>query len=479
MNLDFREKVGWALCRVWCGRLAGFIIYFYLTRLLTPEEIGLFSTAFAIFAISEALVDQGLMQAVVQRRVITVDDLSTALLFNLSAAFAISTALWLGSAFLERSLMVPGLARVISVGSIVLMFSSAGLSQEAVARREFRFRLLALRTVGSTVISGVVGIALAVSGYGVWALVAQMIVAAAITTVTLWLAPGRHAIGPPRLSSGRSLLRFGRHITGARLIELGNVRGTELLIASSMGAASLGLYAVGTKLYYIFLQLIGSALVDVAEVHFAKVSGTPSRLREAFIDTVGNVAIISTPVWIILSACAPDICLLAFGNKWTGSAMVQVPFALLGTLQVLQLFEAAAFSAAGCPGRAVKIAAYRAIFAFVAVWLSSSAGLNVVALAYSASQIVLLPMNLRLLEQVLGIRPLQWVEQVAAPFSAGLCAWSLVVASHEILSLFSLPPLARLIVQAMLGSAVYLILLMFLARTRMNSLLSQMVKPYR
>jgi hypothetical protein len=159
--------------------------------------------------------------------------------------------------------------------------------------------------------------------------------------------------------------------------------------------------------------------------------------------------------------------------------MVQVPFALLGTLQVLQLFEAAAFSAAGCPGRSVKIAAYRAISAFVAVWLASGAGLSIVALAYSASQIVLLPLNLRLLQQVLGIQPLQWVEQVAAPFSAGLCAWSLVVASYEIFSLSSLPPLARLIVQATLGSAVYLILLMFLARARMNSLLSQMVKPYR
>jgi O-antigen/teichoic acid export membrane protein len=470
MNPSILSSIAWSLCRTWGGRLAGFVIYFQLVRVLTPTEMGLFSAAFAVFVFLEVFVDQGMMQAVVQRATVTPAQLNAVLLLNMLAAGLLAAGLWLAAADVEALLGIPGLAAVLQVGCLTLLFSSAGFAQEAMARRAFQFRRLALRTLISTVAGGAVGVYMAATGHGVWALVTQMLLSAALNTAILWHRPAWNPAVRPDFHGAGGLARFGAQVTGMRLIEFGGTRGVELLVAGLLGAGALGMYAVGTKIHYISVQLLGLALTDVAHSGFARLAGDAARLRAAYLSAIGAVALIATPVWVILCAAAPEIAVIAFGPRWAECAQVLAPFAALGALQVVQKFDTAAMNAMGCPGLSLLVSAVRAPLALSAVWAFHGQGLQAVALAFVVSQLLVTPLNLWLLRRTLAVRWSDWLLRLWRPLLAGCVAGAAMHFCRSIDAIHTRLPLARFLVLGALGAAAYLLVVALVARGQLHGL---------
>lgn len=456
--------------RTWGGRLAGFVIYFQLVRVLTPDEMGLFSAAFAIFLFLEILADQGMVQAVVQRPQISASQLNGVLLLHLLAGLLLAAGLWLAAPLVEQAIGIAHLAPVLQVGCLTLLFSCAGFAQEAWARREFRFRRLATRTLVSTVIGGAIGVWMAAKGHGVWALVAQMLISSALNTAALWVRPGWNPLVRPDFTGVGQLARFGIQVTGMRLVEFGATRGIELLIALLLGAGALGVYAVGTKLHYIFMQLLGLALSDVAQSGYARLGADSARLRAAYLSTLNAVALAATPVWIVLSGAAPEIVAIAFGARWAECASVLAPLALLGALQVLQKFDTAALNAAGRPGHASMLSVARAAGGLLAVWAAHGHGLAMVALAFATSQMLVTPLNLWLLHRCLQVTWRDWLGRICYPLLAGTTGWTAMFLARDLPAVVALPPLARLLLLSALGSGTYVAVLGIFGRHQLHGL---------
>ena len=145
------HSIFWNLLRTWGGRLAGFVIYFQLARLLSPSDMGVFAACFAVIALLELLVDQGLVHAVVQRKELGAGLLNAVFLTNLGLAALMIAVSVLFAPRIESLMSTPGLGSVVMVSSIALIFSALGMCQEALARRAMDFKLLASRTLISTV----------------------------------------------------------------------------------------------------------------------------------------------------------------------------------------------------------------------------------------------------------------------------------------------------------------------------------------
>lgn len=470
MNPPILSSVVWSLLRTWGGRLAGFVIYFQLVRVLTPEEMGLFSAAFALFVFLEILADMGMVQAVVQRPSVSPAQLNAVLLLNLLAAVLLAGVLSIAAPRIETLIGIPGLAEILRVGCLTLLFASAGFAQEAMARRQFQFRRLAMRTLLSTVIGGVAGVWMAAVGYGVWALVTQMLLSAALNAVALWLRPAWPLRILPDFAGAGQLARFGVQVTGMRLVEYGGTRGIELLIAVLLGPHALGVYAVGTKLHYIFVQLLGLALSDVAQSGYARLAGDVDRLRAAYLSSVGAVALAATPAWVVLSAAAPEVTLVAFGPHWSACAQVLGPFAMLGALQVLQKFDTAALNALGRPHLTLALSMVRAVCALLAVWLAHDRGLAAVAVAYVASQLLVTPLNLWLLHRCLQVGWRDWAGRLWRPVVAGGGASITMALAGNAAAIGATHPFTRLLVLAAVGSASYLVVLVLVGRQQLCGL---------
>lgn len=470
MNPPILSSLAWSLVRTWGGRLAGFAIYFQLVRVLAPEDMGLFSAAFAVFVFLEIFADLGMVQAVVQRPQVTPAQLNAVLLLNMLAAVLLTAVLWSAAPLVETLVGIPRLGAVLQVGCLTLLFSSAGFAQEAMARRRFEFRRLAMRTLFSTIVGGAVGVWLAATGHGVWALVVQLLVSSALNAGALWLRPAWSLRVRPDFRGVGQLACFGTHVTGMRLVEYAGTRGVELLIAMLLGPHALGIYAVGTKIHYIFMQLLGLALSDVAQSGYARLAADLDRLRAAYLSSVSAAAMAATPAWVVLSAAAPEIALIAFGPRWTACAQVLGPVALLGALQVLQKFDTAVLNALGRPGLTLMLSAARSLGALLAVWLAHDRGLAAVAMAFVASQLLVAPVNLWLLHRHLKAAWRGWIGCTWLPLFGGCLAWIAMSLARDADAVAHATALVRLLMLASIGGATYLVALAALGRRQLYGL---------
>ncbi len=464
------RALAWSLVRTWGGRLIGFFIYFQLARLLTPADIGLFAAGFAMLVLMELLVDQGMMHAVVQRPALSDGLLNAMFATNLTLALGLAALLALTGPSIERWMQAPGLATVVLVSSAAVVFTALGLCQEALARRALDFQALALRTLISTAISGVVAVALAFNDYGVWALVVQFVLATCINTLTLWVRPRWRPTLTLDLAGLGQLLRFGWNVLATRLVGYAGTRGLDLMVGVLLGPAALGLFSVGSKLQFISLQLLGTALVDVAYPAFSRLQADRQGLCRAHLMAVQSVSLVSMPLWALLYLCAPEAIEVAFGPRWFGAVPVLQAMALIGALQVLNQFDSAALNACGQPQRSFQLSLLRSLAALAAVGLAHQQPLAVLCWAIAASQCAVMPVYLLAVHQTVGTSARAWLVALAPSWTGTLLMGLLVDVLRQWTLLVSSATLLRLLVLAVAGVLTYTVFLSLFARTELRRL---------
>jgi O-antigen/teichoic acid export membrane protein len=164
-----------------------FIIGIILARILMPSDYGLIGMLAIFFAVSQIAVDSGFTNALIQKKDRTESDFSTIFYFNLIVSFLIYFILFFTAPLIAKFYDTPELILLTRVLSLNILFGSLAIVQQARLRITLDFRTPAIITLMSVVISGSIGVVLAYSGYGVWALVVQSLIGTLIKTVLLFL----------------------------------------------------------------------------------------------------------------------------------------------------------------------------------------------------------------------------------------------------------------------------------------------------
>ncbi len=219
------------------------IVFIVVARVLPPSQLGLFATAATVIAVAELVAENGLGEAVVQAPELDDRLLSAALIVNVILAMVVAGALLAIGPWLETALEASGLEAILSVVVLVILFNAFSYVPQAYLRRRFEFRWLAFRALVATVVSGGVGITMALTGFGVWSLVAQALLAAFLNLVLVWRAKPwhLHLVNP---LAAAPLFKVSGHIFGSKLVDFVANRGIELAIAAGAGPAALALWVM-------------------------------------------------------------------------------------------------------------------------------------------------------------------------------------------------------------------------------------------
>ncbi len=232
-----------------------------------------------------------------------------------------------------------GLTAVLRVLSLFFIFAALDSTQSALLAREMKFRVQAVRRLGASVASGAAAVTLALSGAGVWALVAQTLVYEGLTVALLWsLVTWR----PNRRFSRRAfgeLVHFGSRLTGIRLLTNIGEYADNLLIGIVIGAVALGYYVVGFRVVVVINTLISIALTQVVLSTFSRIKHDGELLNAAFYRSTRLAAGLSLPIYAGLALLAHPITVLLFGDRWAPSAPVMQALALAGFVQGQLIFS--------------------------------------------------------------------------------------------------------------------------------------------
>ncbi|MEV0394675.1 lipopolysaccharide biosynthesis protein [Polymorphospora rubra] len=349
-----RSAIGWSYVLT-AGRVgSSIVVTFLLAMLLGPDEFGILTMALVLVMIAQTILQQGLVSAIVQRDKLTGAHLDAAFGvlaiagFGVAALVAAISPLW---ALMYRE---PRLTLVcVALAPLVLMQGLATVP-EAVLRRELQFRAVAIRTLLAAVLSGVVGIALAVAGAGIWALVAQQLVNALIGLIVLWIVCPWRPSRRIRLGAIRELWTFSLHSANAGLGVLLSNRADLIFTGLFFGPIATGIYRLAARLPDMLVDVTVRSLQQVALPSLSRHQND----RTAFVNHLVQLqhlgAIVGLPVLGVLAATAGP--LVGFlGPQWAGTEVPLQVLCLFGAVNVYGVLLGPALQAIGQPGKLAAI----------------------------------------------------------------------------------------------------------------------------
>lgn len=162
-----------------------FVIMIIMARLLTPEDYGLVGMLTIFLAVSQSLIDSGFSQALIRKQNRTEVDNSTVFYFNIAVGLALYLLFYISAPWVADFYGLPELSLVMRVVCLGIIFNSLAVVQRALLTVRIDFKTQAKASLIAAVISGMTGIILAYTGFGVWALVCQQLVNLGINTFVI------------------------------------------------------------------------------------------------------------------------------------------------------------------------------------------------------------------------------------------------------------------------------------------------------
>ena len=300
-----------------CGAQAvSFLVSIILARLLAPEAYGTIALAMVFINILQVFVDSGMGTALIQKKDADDLDFSSVFYFNIAACLVLYAGLFLAAPSIAQFYGDPALTALVRALSLTVVVSGVRNIQQSYVSRHLLFKRFFFSTIGSTLASAVVGIAMAYAGFGVWALVGQSLSNVVTGTIILWATvPWR----PRRMFSWqrlKSLLSFGWKLLVSSLLDTGYNNLRSLIIGKLYSSADLAYYNQGDKLPNLVITNINTSIDSVLLPTMANEQDDHARVRSMTRRAIKTSTYVMAPLMMGLAACAEPLIRLILTEKW-------------------------------------------------------------------------------------------------------------------------------------------------------------------
>jgi O-antigen/teichoic acid export membrane protein len=453
MSMERAASAGaWSALDIVLRQGVSFVVSVILARLLMPADFGLIGLLTFFTSLSVTFVQGGLTLALIQRQDSTPEQENAIFWCNLAASALFCGILIVIAPTVARFYEQPVLAPLMLVAAGQVFLSALGAVQSALLTRSLRFDRLTIAGITSSLASGLCGVGAALAGWGVWALAAQILVAAAVSTATLWWVSPWRPTSPVRLAQVRSFLRFGAHISGASLLEVIYSHGFLLVIGKIYSIGELGLWNRATGVTSLPTTVIAQVIARTALPLFAEKAGDAAALRRGFRMALGLSMALSLPLMIGLSVLADAVVLALFGPKWSDAAPLLAVTALSGMLLPLQILNLNLLLATGGSQTYLKIEIWKKVSGIVIVGTGCFFGLIGVAYAALIASIVAFLINAHPSRELIQFGPVAQLRDLGKLFVA---AGAMAAAVYAAKAQFAMPAWPTIFCLAPLGALTY------------------------
>ena len=293
-----------------------------MARLLAPSEFGVLAIMLVFVNVGNVIVQSGLNTAIIQAPDATERDYSTVFWMSLTVSAVLYAAVFLAAPAVAAFYGMPAAVTPLRVLVLVLVVNAYNSIQEAIVARNLEFQKTFRATITAGVVSGATGVAVALAGGGIWALVLQQLVQQACKCLVLALQvpwkpqlvfdPGRAA----------ALFRFGWKLLASGILEQGYQSLSDLMIGKVFTSADLGYVSQGKKYPYSLGCLLDGAIQPVMLSAVSRVQGDLSYVKRLARRALKTSTFIVMPAMALFAVAAEPIVRLVLGEAWLPS----VPF---------------------------------------------------------------------------------------------------------------------------------------------------------
>lgn len=295
---------------------ASFIISIILARILSPSDYGLIGMLTVFIALSNVFIESGLVKALIQKQDRTDTDLSTAFYTNVAIALILYFILFFTAPYIAAYFNEQKLKEILRILSLNLIIGSLNIVQRAVLMVKMDFKSLAFINFSGTMVGGGVGIAMAYTGCGVWALVGQSIA----STLTMFIIFPIYSKWTPRIKfsvqSFKHLFAFGSKllISGTVATVVNNI--STVAIGKNYTTSQLGFYTRASQFSEMIAFTVNDILGGVTFPVLSELQNDRARITSVYRKSLYYTALVIFPVMILMALLAKPLVEILLTEKW-------------------------------------------------------------------------------------------------------------------------------------------------------------------
>jgi O-antigen/teichoic acid export membrane protein len=445
------------------NQIVSFVIFVVIARLVTPAEFGLVALAALLIELMQIISTAGIADAVIQRPTLEDRTADTAFWLNMLGGVLVASAAMALSGPIGAFFGVAGLGRVIFILAFTFLIAPIGAIHAARLSRDFGFRALALRNLAANLLSGGVGIWIALEGGGVDALMAQRLAAAAAISIIGFLSYRWW----PRLrfdvAAARELAVFGLKVMSSQMVLMANVRSIELIAGFLMGPVAVATIRVANRCIDMLMGLTIAPFQQVALPFLSRLQHDVSARRRGYVSLSRFSALVIYPAFAGAFALAPVLVPTMFGAQWkeAGAVMQIICFAAIPLH--FNVLLPATLSASGHPGQVFGWSVAQLALGVTAAVLGARFGIVGLVVANLLRAYMLMPLGIRMMRQKADIGADVVLGSIARPLGASVCMAAIVCIVQSALTPV-LPVWAVLVCDILAGAVSYVVLILLLLR---------------
>ena len=303
--------VGWSFADSMLGQGITFIV-----RLLSPDEYGLIGIITIFITVFNSIVDSGFSNALIRKNDATDKDYNTMFLVNMGISVVLFGLMFLCAPFIAQFFARPELTALCRVMGIVVVINALSIVQNTVLTKRLDFKTKTKASFISSIISGVVGIVMAYSGYGVWALVGQQISRQLLNTICLWIFNRWFPNFTFSIVSFREMWKFGWKLLVSAMIDTTWKEIYQVVIGKCYSPATLGLYTRASQFASICSSNLTTIIQRVSYPALSKMQDDRARLKNGYKRVIKITMLVTFTLMLGLGGCAKSLILVLIGEQW-------------------------------------------------------------------------------------------------------------------------------------------------------------------
>lgn len=432
-----------------------FLVGIVLANILTPEEYGVMAMVTIFIAVSNSIVDSGFSNALIRKRNISSIDYNTVFYFNLIVSLFLYLILYVSAPSISVFFKEPVLLNIMRVIGWMLIINALAIIPRTILVRDINFKTQTKVSLIASVCSGVIGISMALTGWGVWSLVGQQLSRQLLNTVFLWFFCRWRPLWEFSIQSFKELFGFGSKLLVSGLIDTIYKEIYSLIIGRFYSATDLGQYTRASQFNTIFSSNLTSVVQRVSYPVLSSIQNESERLLSAYRRVIKTTMLITFACMLGLAAVAKPLIIILIGWKWLPAVYFLQIICFSGMLYPLHAINLNILQVKGRSDLFLKLEIIKKVIAVIPIIIGVFCGIEFMLWGSVCTSFIAFFMNSYYSADLIGYPTLQQIKDVLPTFFISLivsgCVWSF---SFLPLSYYIILPL-QLVIGLVLSFFIY------------------------
>lgn len=310
----------WSAADAFLGQGVTFIVGIVLARILSPDEYGLIGICLIFNTVLNGIVDSGFSNALIRKKDVTDEDYNTMFITNMIISIILYVLLFFSAPLVSDFFHRDELTALVRTTGLVLFFNALSITQVTILTKKIDFKTKTKASLVSAIISGVIGIAMAFMGYGVWSLVAQQLSKQLLYTLCLWILNKWWPKFTFYKASFKYMWGFGWKLLASGLLNNIWTQLYQVVIGRYYTSSTLGHYTRAHEYASIFSSNLTSIVQRVSFPALAEIQDDKERMVQGYRKIIKITMFVTAVCMISLGAVSEPMVYTLIGSKWHEAA---------------------------------------------------------------------------------------------------------------------------------------------------------------